>query len=284
MKPRQLDRGWLFGPTSIIGWQLYQLRPELRAFCNPYVRSKQPWEPLLLEDRAAISAILQRETPDYILHCGGVCDVARCEADPDWTWQVNVDSVAGLLAELPPSVRLVYVSSDHVYGHSDQPCDEHSPRRPISVYGRGRVAAEDLVLARPNSLVIRPGLPIGPSFDRRSGHLDWLQYRHARQLPITIVHDEVRSAVWSIDLGQRILALADSAICGVRNIAAPPVDRETLARFLCKRLDIDPPLQVASRAEQAAPHLGRVELASAYDAPLSTVLSVGGAVPAATGD
>jgi dTDP-4-dehydrorhamnose reductase len=269
-------KSWLFGPTSIIGWQIWCTQPELRTFCNPYVRSarKLPWERLLLEDRNAISAKLAEGAPDLLIHCGGVCDVGRCEQDPAWTQRVNVDSVRDLLQVLPEHSRLVYVSSDHVYGHRDAPCDEHTPRRPVSLYGRGRVAAEDLVMPRPNSLVIRPGLPIGPSFDGRSGHLDWLRYRSARELPITIVEDEVRSAVWSADLAIRILALAESAICGVRNIAATrAVSRPVLAAQLCGHLEITPPLRFETRTEQPAPHLGRVELASCHEDALARPLN-----------
>ena len=266
---------WLFGPTSIIGWQLWQTRPELRAFCNPYVhgRTELPWEPLLLEDEAAISALLEVQVPDCIIHCGGICDVSQCEANPAWAQQLNVDSVAGLLRILPARVRLVYVSSDHVYGHSETPCHEDSPRRPLSVYGHSRVAAEDLVAKRPDSLIIRPGLPIGPSFNGRTGHMDWLRYRAKKGLPITIVEGEVRSAVSSRDLATRILALADSAICGVRNIAATQATtRPDLARRLCQKLRIDPPLQFETRAQQPAPHLGRVELATGFDDPLAAQL------------
>lgn len=232
-----------------------------------------PWEKLLLEDEAAISAVLAQRIPDCILHCGGICDVSQCEANPAWAQQVNVDSVAMLLRILPASVRLVYVSSDHVYGHSYTACSEDAPRRPLSVYGQSRVTAEDLVMQRDGSLIIRPGLPIGPSFNGRTGHLDWLRYRAAKQLPITIIEDETRSAVWSSDLAKRMISLAESTICGVRNIAAThPASRPDLARHLCNHMGIEPPLLFETRAQQSAPHLGRVELASAFDTPLPSPL------------
>lgn len=233
-----------------------------------------PWEPLLLEDEVAISALLEQQIPDRILHCGGICDVSQCEANPAWAQQINVDSVAILMRLLPASVHLIYVSSDHVYGHRDSPCAEDTPRRPLSVYGHSRVAAEDLIMQRSNSLIIRPGLPIGPSFNRRSGHLDWLRYRAAHNLPITIVQDETRSAMWSSDLADRILSFVDSASCGVRNIAATQaVDRPRLAQHLCHHLGINPPLHFETRAQQSAPHLGRVELATTIDShPLPSPL------------
>ena len=79
---------------------------------------------------------------------------------------------------------------------------------PISVYGRTRVEAEAMVLARPGSLVIRVGLAIGPSPNGRTGHWDWLRYRIGKNLPVTIVHDEYRSVVWAHDLALRVMRMA----------------------------------------------------------------------------
>lgn len=84
------------------------------------------------------------------------------------------------MAALPENIRLVYVSSDHVFG-GDDAYDEASRPCPISLYGRTRVDAEALVLGRPLSLVIRPGLAIGPSPNGRTGQLDWLHYRTQAQ-------------------------------------------------------------------------------------------------------
>jgi dTDP-4-dehydrorhamnose reductase len=267
---------WLFGGTSIIGWHLAQALPAARTFCNPYVRlaACRDWPRVKLEDAEAVARLFAEDVPDTLIHCGGVCDVAKCEADPDWAQRLNVDSMTAILAGLPDSVRLVYVSSDHVFGHRDVPCDENTDVSPISVYGRTRVAAETMVLKRPNSLVLRPGLPIGASADGRSGHLDWLLYRHRKGLPITIIEDELRSAVDAGDLAERILAFADSAITGVRHVpAVQPIDRRRLAEGVGRRLAIEPALRFESRLDQSYPHLGRVELASAFDDALATPLA-----------
>ena len=133
--------------------------------------------------------------------------------------------------------------------------------------------AEQLVLKRPQSLVIRTGLAIGPSPNGRTGHLDWLRYRTQRQLPITIVEDEYRSVAWAEDLARRVMALARSGKTGVRHIPATRVvSRIELAHYLLQRLGLEARFHCESRHQRSTPHLGRVELASTYRDELSIPL------------
>jgi dTDP-4-dehydrorhamnose reductase len=158
----------------------------------------------------------------------------------------------------------VYVSSDHVFG-GDGTYDEDSTPCPISVYGRTRVIAEELVLNRDGALIIRVGLPIGPSPNGRTGHWDWLRYRMRRNLPITIVHDEFRSVVWADELATRVMQLAKSDETGIRHVASTrAVSRIELANHLLSIFGEPATYERESRHERAAPHIGRVELASRH--------------------
>src|SRR5262245_43041679 len=189
---------FLFGATSILGFNLARLFPEsVLPFVTPgnRARSTRQWPVLKLDDVNWAETLFKQHQPNLLLYCHAVCDVPKCEAAPDWAREINVEHIGRLLPVLPAQTRLLYVSSDHVFG-GDGVYVQHSSTCPISVYGRTRVAAEELVLTRSNSLVVRVGLPIGPSTNGRTGHWDWLRYRIRRNLPVTIVHDEYRSVVW----------------------------------------------------------------------------------------
>jgi dTDP-4-dehydrorhamnose reductase len=198
--------------------------------------------------------------------------VPKCEAAPDWACDINVEHVRRVLAALPPRTRLVYVSSDHVFG-GDGVYDEASSPCPISMYGRTRLDAEELVLARSDSLVIRIGLPIGPSPNGRTGHWDWLRYRIQHNLPVTIVQDEYRSVVWANDLARRVMRLAESTETGLRHVTATrAASRVELANYLLSIMGETTEYAREIRHERVAPHLGRVELATAYRGELSRPL------------
>lgn len=257
----------LFGATSILGFNLARLFPDaILPFVTPRnrCRSLRQWPVLKLENPDWPETLFSRHEPEILLYCHAVCDVPKCEASPDWAREINVEHVRRLLRVLPAKTKLVYVSSDHVFG-GDGVYDEKSTPCPISVYGRTRVDAEELALTRLGSLVVRVGLPIGPSPNGRTGHWDWLRYRIQRDLPITIVHDEYRSVVWAEDLAIRVIRLARSAETGVRHVSATrAVSRVELANYLLSILGETAHYHRESRHQRSVPHLGRVELASVH--------------------
>ena len=266
----------LFGATSILGFNLARLFPEtILPFISPGNTSESvsQWPVLYLGNPDWPGSIFAEYQSNVLLYCHAVCDVEKCEADPDWAHGINVQQLHRVIEALPEKTRLVYVSSDHVFG-GDGEYDERSRPCPISVYGRTRVDAESLVLGRPRSLVIRTGLAIGASPNGRAGHLDWLRYRTHRNLPITIVEDEYRSVVWVTDLSKRVMKLAQSSETGIRHVSATrAVSRVELANYLMSFFGEPPNFRCESRHQRPTPHLGHVELTSVYEDILSRPLA-----------
>lgn len=276
---------YLFGAGSMLGWSLWRARRgEVTGFCNAATRQlpEGVTGALDLDDEAAVRALFDdaRPGPTLIINCAGVCDVETCETSPQFAWDVNVEGTRLLLAHAPANARIVHCSSDHVFSGDAGPYREHTPTAPISVYGRTRVAAEELVLARANTVVVRAGLWIGPSATGRIGHLDWLRHRHRRGLPMTVVADEARSAVWADDAARRVWDIARSDVTGIRHVIAKrTVSRPELASYLVDRFVPGARFALETRANRRTPHLGRVELATCFDdelaAPLPSVIPDG---------
>lgn len=272
---------FLFGANSMLGWSMFRANQACVPFCNGFTKDAPPEieRGIHLDDELAVSQLFAEEQPSLIIHCAGVCNVGTCEQSPEFAHSVNVEGTRILLDYAPASTRIIYMSSDHVFsGNTGGPYREDSPTDPISVYGHTRVAAEQLVLARPNTLVLRAGLWIGPSANGRLGHLDWLQDRHRRGLPMTIVSDEHRSAVWAEDGAARAWALARSTLTGVRHIVADRiVSRPVLARYLVEKLQLGARFGTESRHQRKTPHLGNVVLTTMFHdalaAPLPSVVS-----------
>lgn len=268
---------FLFGASSMLGWSIWRARgqADVEGFCNGNTQIFPDGieQGLHLDDELAVALLFKRARPRLIIHCAGVCDVETCEKSPEFAHSVNVVGTRNLLAYAPAETRIVYLSSDHVFGGDAGPYFEDSPVAPISCYGRTRVEAERLVMAREGTLVIRSGLWIGPSSNGKIGHLDWLRDRHRRGLPMTVVSDEVRSAMWAEDAGRRVWELARSSITGVRHITATrAIARPEIARFVTTKFSIGATFGVESRHVRRTPHLGNVELATRHTDELARPL------------
>lgn len=95
--------------------------------------------------------------PDVIVHCGALTHVDYCESHEEESYTQTVQSTKNLIALAKEcTARMVYLGTDYVFDGSTGPYTETAPVAPLSVYGRHKLEAEELVLQEvPNSLVLR---------------------------------------------------------------------------------------------------------------------------------
>jgi nucleoside-diphosphate-sugar epimerase len=88
-----------------------------------------------------------------------------CDKDPLAATSTNLDAVRMMLDMLSPEqwVLLPNTNSGYGVGEGEEMCTEKSPLRPVSLYGRDKVAAEAAALERENSLSFRLATVFGMS-------------------------------------------------------------------------------------------------------------------------
>ncbi len=175
-----------------------------------------PMRPVDLASPGAVEAAFTRADPEVVIHAGAVASPGVVDQDPDRAWTVNVqgtDRLAGLCESR--RCRLLYVSTDMVFDGEDTAYDEDSPPRPVSAYGRSKLAAEPLVLGRSDleALVVRVSLMFGPSLNGRPRFFDQLVEAIRQGRPFTLFNDEWRSPL-SLDAAARALAALASQAPG----------------------------------------------------------------------
>jgi nucleoside-diphosphate-sugar epimerase len=94
---------------------------------------------------------------DAILPLACLTGAPLCERDPETAKAVNFDAVKTIADLMSPRQSMVFPCTNSGYGigQSDVYCDEDTPLRPISLYGRLKVEIEALLLATGNCVSLR---------------------------------------------------------------------------------------------------------------------------------
>jgi dTDP-4-dehydrorhamnose reductase len=127
----------------------------------------------LPEVRSAISAV----SPDVVVNCAAWTDVDGAEAAYDSALAVNGDGPGNVArAANDAGAWTIHISSDYVFdGEKRSPYLESDPTRPLSAYGRSKLAGE---------VAVAGAAPERHTIVRSS----WLFGVHGRCFPATILH------------------------------------------------------------------------------------------------
>lgn len=95
--------------------------------------------------------------PDLILHCAGIVNADYCEEHTDEAHAVKVGGTRNIVElALRTEAKVFYPQSFLIYDNQDLPVTEATLPNPLSVYGRLKLEAEQIVAdALPQSLVVR---------------------------------------------------------------------------------------------------------------------------------
>lgn len=102
---------------------------------------------------------------DFVFPLACLTGAPLCAKDPVGAQTVIVDAIATLLRLRSPSQGVIYPTTNSGYGvgEKDAYCTEESPLRPVSLYGRVKVEAEQRILDAGHSTTLRLATAFGVS-------------------------------------------------------------------------------------------------------------------------
>lgn len=252
------------GVAGVAGYnaflELQRRHPGQVVGIRPHRTAKLVGEGILAqdaEDAVGMRSLFNRFGFRSILNCVGNCALKSCELDPAMAHTVNVQS-ALVLAELTRrhGARLVHLSSDLVFsGTREGNHLENDPTDPVTVYGKTMVQAEAIFTAQaPDAAILRISLPMGPSFNRHAGAIDWIQSRFCAHRPATLYFDEVRSCTYCDDLNGVFEKFLTSRASGIFHCGAPrPMTLYRIAQVINRVGDYHPELLKGCPRIEAGP-------------------------------
>jgi len=102
---------------------------------------------------------------DFIIPLACLTGAPRCEQDPQSAQSINFESIAWLLKNRSREQKIIFPTTNSGYGvgEKDIYCDEKSPLRPISLYGRLKVQIEEEILSQGDAITFRFATVFGAS-------------------------------------------------------------------------------------------------------------------------
>jgi dTDP-4-dehydrorhamnose 3,5-epimerase len=198
-------------------------------------------------DRSSVAAALAGV--DVVIHLAAVTDVDLCEREPELADRINVEGTRNVVvAAADAGARLVFFSTDQVFdGTSSGEYAEGDPVAPLNVYGRTKVAAEDLVRAAPESLVVRTSWLIGEGRNFVNIMLDAAR----REGSVRVVGDQRGRPSFAADVGEAVVHAIDQSISGTIHLAGDgrPCTRAELAEAIFAATGVITPVERVSTAE-----------------------------------
>lgn len=169
-----------------------------------------------LRDEQAVSRLVEEIRPDAVVHCAAARDPDACERDPGEARRLNVSPADFLVRALDPRVPLVFISSDYVFDGERPPYRETDDRAPVNIYGRTKTEAEDIVLARKSSLVLRIPVLVGAGATLSASGFIGKMHETIRSRERVEVEDTIiRFPTWIEDVADVIRFALDKQIFGI---------------------------------------------------------------------
>ncbi len=219
-----------------------------------------------ITDADACRQVITQFQPDVLINCAALTNADFCEANPAACEDTNVRAVQHL-AEICRSqgTHLIHLSTDFVFGGVSGPYREDDLAHPLSVYGRSKLASEQIVLdAAVGGTVVRTCLVYGTvPYMTRSNVVLWVKASLEKGKVIQVVNDQWRTPTYIDDLASACIALALTGQRGLFHISgAEEMSIYELAIRVATFLTLDQslilPVNSASLNEVASrpPHTG----------------------------
>lgn len=158
----------------------------------------------------AVLAFITELKPDIILHCAAYTNVDAAEADEDTAYKINALGTEYLAkAAKAAGSKMLYISTDYVFdGTGTEPYEVDEPTKPLGVYGRTKLAGEDMLKKYLQQyFIIRTAWVFGIGGNNFVKTMIRLGEERGE---VGVVHDQVGSPTYTVDLANLMLELMNT--------------------------------------------------------------------------
>ncbi len=166
--------------------------------------------------------------PDLIIHCAALIDVDYCEEHPEEAQETNA-LISTLITRKAKQIkaRLIHISTDSVFNGVKGDYSEGDTTKPISVYGRTKLQAEQKVMSiLPTACIVRTVI-YGWNYQDKFSLAEWMIHKLSHGEKLRAFKDVRFSPILVNDLAEILFELEEKRYAGTIHIAS----REACSKF-----------------------------------------------------
>lgn len=184
-----------------------------------------------------VHSVFAQNRPDVVLNCAAYNLVDAAEKDPATAMRVNADGVKFLAsAAREQKALLVHYSTDYVFdGAKENFYDEDDQTNPINVYGRSKLAGENIVRSESDRfLLFRLSWVFGPGTQNFLFKLsEWAKKNDV----LKVVYDQISVPCYTEDIARITLKALEANLEGLYHLTnSGYASRYELAKYFLERL------------------------------------------------
>ncbi len=205
----------LGGATGLLGQAL--ARVAAAAGYAVTATGRQDFDPC---DSTALADRIDAVSPQIVFNAIAYTQVEQAEDEEEAAMRLNrvLPCALGRIVKARPGVHLVHFSTDFVFdGRKTSPYAVDDAPNPLNAYGRSKLAGEQalLQLQMENCCIVRTAWLFGP--DKKNFVRTILDLCRQRS-SLNVVHDQIGSPTYSMDLAAYSLKLAQAKGSGIFHI------------------------------------------------------------------
>ena len=168
-------------------------------------------------DAQSVERVLEDHSPELVVNAAAFTDVDGCEAATDLAYSVNALGPRNLALVCERlGCQLLHVSTNYVFdGEGERPYEPFDTPRPISAYGRTKLAGEELVKHLTNRWYIVRSAGV---YGRGHNFLRTMLRVAAERDVLKVKDDEFISPTYARDLAEGIIEIAEAGCFGLYHI------------------------------------------------------------------
>jgi dTDP-4-dehydrorhamnose reductase len=174
-----------------------------------------PREELDITNYAQVAQLVAHAKPDIVVHPAAYTKVDQAESEPELAHLINGYGTENLAVACNAiDVPLLYVSTDYVFdGEQNRPYYPWDQTRPLSVYGKSKLAGETAVTNHLNSFyIVRTSWLYGP---HGKNFVETIIKLAEERDVLKVVSDQFGSPTSTLTLSETIADLIDTGRWGI---------------------------------------------------------------------